>query len=99
MIDEDFLGLLAVPVNAAVPLLHAVGVPGDLVMDQPAAVVLEVDTFRGGVRGLLEEVVVSVLLLNLVDLTLENAEGWFDRGCAAFGCPQRLLVLFQGRGK
>ena len=44
-------GPLAVPVDAAVALLHAVGVPGDLVVDQPRAVVLQVDALGCGVGG------------------------------------------------
>ena len=40
---HDFVGLkLSVPVDAAVALLEPVGVPGDLVVDQPIAVVLKV---------------------------------------------------------
>src|ERR1700686_2912118 len=42
---------LAVPIDAAVALLHAVGVPGDLIVDEAMAVALEVDTFAGGVGG------------------------------------------------
>ena len=42
---------LAVPVDAAVPLFQAVRVPGDLEVDHPGAVVLEVDALGGGVGG------------------------------------------------
>jgi hypothetical protein len=42
---------LAVAVDAAVALLQAVGVPGDLVVDEAVAVALEVDAFAGGVGG------------------------------------------------
>ncbi len=51
VVDENSLGLLAVAVDTAVPLLHAVGVPRNLVVDQPGAVVLEVETFGGGIGG------------------------------------------------
>lgn len=37
---------VAVPVNTTVPLLHAVGVPGNFIVNQFGAVVLKVDTFR-----------------------------------------------------
>ncbi len=49
--DVDLITLLAVPVDAAVALLHHVRVPGDLDVDQVRAVVLEVDALAGGVGG------------------------------------------------
>ena len=41
--DQHLIGALAVAVDAAVALLEPVRVPGDLVVDQLRAVVLEVD--------------------------------------------------------
>jgi hypothetical protein len=49
VVDRDVIGALAVAVDAAVALLQPVGVPGDLVMNQVGAVVLQVDAFGGGV--------------------------------------------------
>ena len=46
VVDPHRLRLLAVAVDAAVPLLQPVGVPRDLVVDQAVAVVLEVDALR-----------------------------------------------------
>ena len=51
MVDLDFIGTLAVSVDAAVALLHAVRVPWDLVVDEPGAVVLQVDALGGRVGG------------------------------------------------
>ena len=43
VVDEHLGRALSVAVDAAVALLEAVGIPRDLVVDQPVAVVLEVD--------------------------------------------------------
>ena len=51
VVDPHPLRLLAVPVDAAVALLQAVRVPGDLEVDHAGAVVLEVDALGGGVGG------------------------------------------------
>ena len=51
VVDQNLVGLLAVTVHTTIPLLHAVGIPRNLVVDQPGAEVLEVETFRGGVGG------------------------------------------------
>ena len=48
--DLDDL-LLAVPVDAAVALLQPVGVPGQLVVDDDVAAVLQVQALSGGVGG------------------------------------------------
>ena len=49
MPDVDFLFLLTVAVDPAVALLHDVGIPWNLDMDQVIAVILEVDSFRSGI--------------------------------------------------
>jgi hypothetical protein len=51
VVDVHFRRALAVAVDAAVALLQAVGIPGDLVVDEAVAVALEVDAFAGGVGG------------------------------------------------
>jgi hypothetical protein len=51
VVDEHLIGLLAVAVHAAIALLHAVRVPRDLVVDQPRAMVLEVDSLGSRVGG------------------------------------------------
>ena len=45
------VSLLSVPVDTPVPLLHAVRVPRDFVVDEAGAEVLEVQTFRSGIGG------------------------------------------------
>ena len=45
----DALLALELPVDAAVPLLHAAGVPGDVEVEEVGAVVLEVDALAGRV--------------------------------------------------
>ncbi len=49
VVAEDAIGRLTVAVNAPVALLHLVGVPRDLVVDEIAAVLLEVQALGGGV--------------------------------------------------
>ena len=49
MEDIDVLGFLPVPVHAAIALLHAVRVPGNLDMDQLGAMVLQVYTLGSGI--------------------------------------------------
>ena len=51
VVDVDLRRLLPVAVDAPVALLHAVGVPRDFVVDQPGAVVLQVQPLAGGVGG------------------------------------------------
>ena len=51
MVDADLGGALAVAIHAPIALLHAVGVPGDLDVDEPRTVVLQVDALRGGIGG------------------------------------------------
>jgi hypothetical protein len=51
VVDVHAGGALAVAVDAAGALLHAAGVPGDLVVDEAGAVVLEVDALGRGVGG------------------------------------------------
>ena len=45
MPDQHFLLTLPVPVDTPVALLHHVGVVGNLQVDEPIAVVLQVDAF------------------------------------------------------
>lgn len=49
--DVNLVVLLSVPIHPAVPLLHAVRVPRDFVVDEAMAVVLEIDTLGGCVGG------------------------------------------------
>lgn len=49
--DQHFLLALAVAVDTPVTLLHHVGVVGNLQVDEPIAVVLQVDAFGGRVGG------------------------------------------------
>ena len=49
VVDVHLGGGLAVTVDAAVALLQAIRVPGDLPVQQPVAVVLQVDALAGGV--------------------------------------------------
>src|SRR5688572_6482520 len=49
--DADFLRTLSVTVDTAIPLLHPVWVPRNLVVDETGTVVLKVDAFTGGVGG------------------------------------------------
>src|SRR5208337_5315476 len=51
VVDEHPLRSLAMAVDTAVALFEAVWVPGDLEVDHPAAVVLEVDALGGGIGG------------------------------------------------
>src|SRR5256885_1787801 len=51
MVDQNFRRGLAVTIDAAVALLEPVGIPGDLVVDDPMAMPLEVDAFTRGVGG------------------------------------------------
>ena len=51
VVDMHLVGLLTVAIHAAIALLHAVGVPGNLEVDQAGAVVLQVDAFGGGIGG------------------------------------------------
>ncbi len=43
--------LLAVTIDAPVALLHAIGIPGDLVVHQAMAVALQINALRGGIGG------------------------------------------------
>ncbi|MCG3777237.1 MAG: hypothetical protein JW395_4113 [Nitrospira sp.] len=49
--DMHFVRFLAVAIHPPVALLHAVGIPWNLEMDQLRAVVLQIDTLRGGISG------------------------------------------------
>ena len=51
VVAEDFGLRLELAVDAAIPLLHAAGIPGDVEMEQVPAVGLEVEAFAGGVGG------------------------------------------------
>ena len=51
VMDMHLVRLLAVAIHPAVALLHAVGVPGNLEVDQLGTVVLQVDAFGGGIGG------------------------------------------------
>ncbi len=51
VIDVYFGGALAVAINTPVALLKPVGVPGNFVVDEASAVVLQVYPLGGGVRG------------------------------------------------
>ena len=49
VINLHFVGFLAVAIHPPVALLHPIGIPGNFIMNQPAAIVLQVQTFRGGI--------------------------------------------------
>ena len=46
MVDVHLIGLLPMPVHAAVALFHSVWIPGNLIVDQLGTVILQVDPFR-----------------------------------------------------
>ena len=50
MMNVNFVRLLAVAIHATVALLHSVRVPGNLNMDKPGAVVLQIHAFRCSIR-------------------------------------------------
>ena len=50
MVDQRIM-VLAVAVDAPIPLLQPVWVPGNLVVNQPVTVALQVDALRGGIGG------------------------------------------------
>ena len=49
--DQHFLLTLAVAIDTPVALLHHIGVVGNLQMDEPVAVVLQVDAFGRRIGG------------------------------------------------
>ena len=51
MPDQNFVMLLAMPIDPAVALLHDVGIVGNLDVDQAIAVVLQIDAFGRGIGG------------------------------------------------
>ena len=51
VVDADLISVLTVTVDTAVPLLETVRVPRDLVVDEVAAIVLEVEPFGGRIGG------------------------------------------------
>src|SRR3974390_2970649 len=50
VIDIDLGGALAVTVNTPVALLQAIRIPGDLVVNEAAAMVLQVNALGGSIR-------------------------------------------------
>jgi len=70
--------LLAIPIDPAVPLLQAVGIPGQLIMNHDVGHVLEIDSFADAVGGdedaFLEslELIESLFSLHLVELAING---------------------------
>ena len=50
MMHAHFRGALTMPIDASISLLHTVGIPWNLVVDEKRTVILEVETFTGRIR-------------------------------------------------